>query len=64
MSDAERPKPELYRGTAGKLRELAGQSHWPAIEGDLLELAARFERMAAYFEAQVRLRSARDVARD
>jgi len=56
MSGAERPNPELYRGAAAKLRELAGQCYWPTIEGDLLELAARFERMAAYFEAQVRLR--------
>ncbi len=41
-------------------RELARQSPLPDIQGDLLELAARFERMAAYYEAQRRLGSARD----
>ena len=52
MSDAEHPTPELYREAAERLRELARQSRLPNIEGDLLDLAARFERMAAYLEAQ------------
>ena len=59
MSDAEQPSPELYRLTK-KLRELADQSHLPDIQGDLRQLAARFERMAVHFDAQRRLRPARE----
>jgi hypothetical protein len=58
MNDAEQPSPEEYRQLAEKLRELAGQSHLPDIQGDLRVLAARFERMAMYYEAQGRLRAA------
>ena len=61
MEDAEQPSPEVYRQAAQKLRELADQSHLPDIRGDLRALAARFERMAAYFEAQCRHRAARDT---
>ena len=57
MNNAEQPSPELYRELAEKLRELARQSHLPDIQGDLRVLAARFERMAAYYEAQGRLRA-------
>jgi hypothetical protein len=60
MNNAEQPSPELYRQAAQKLRELADQSHLPDIRGDLLDLSARFERMAAYLEAQRRLGPARD----
>jgi hypothetical protein len=60
MNNAEQPSPELYREAAQKLRELADQSHLPDIRGDLLDLSARFERMAAHFEAQRRLGVARD----
>ena len=63
MDDAEQPSPELYRQAAQKLRELADQSHLPDIRGDLLDLSARFERMAAHYEAQRRLGAARDQAR-
>jgi hypothetical protein len=59
MNDAEKPTPELYREAAEKLRQLAEQSPLPDIQGDLLHLAARFERMAAYFEAQLRLDGSR-----
>ena len=59
MDDAEQPSPELYR-LAEKLRELADQSHLPDIRGDLLDLSARFERMATHYEAQRRLGAARD----
>ena len=52
-------KPEEYRKLAEKLRRLAGQSSLPDIRGDLLDLSARFERMAMYFEAQQRLDAAR-----
>src|SRR5215471_1983422 len=52
IGDAEQPKHELYREVAEKLRELARQSQLPDIHGDLRELAARFERMAVYYDAQ------------
>jgi hypothetical protein len=61
VNDAEQPTPELYREAAEKLRLLADQSPLPDVQGDLLDLAARFERMAAYFEAQRRLDAARDA---
>jgi hypothetical protein len=61
MDDAQQPTPELYREAAAKLRVLAGQSPLPNIQGDLLDLAARFERMAAYFEAQRRTAADRDT---
>ena len=64
MNDAEQPSPELYRQAAEKLIELARQSPLPDIQGDLLELAARSERMAAYYEAQRRLREPRDTDKD
>ena len=54
MSNADQPTPELYREAAEKLRQLAGQSPLPEVQADLLDLASRFERMAAYFEAQRR----------
>ena len=52
MNDAERPTPELYREAAERLRQMARECRLPDIRGDLLDLSARFERMAAYFEAQ------------
>ena len=52
MNDAKRPTPELYREAAERLRQMARECRLPDIRGDLLDLAARFERMAAYFEAQ------------
>jgi hypothetical protein len=61
MGDTVRRTPELYRELAEKLRQLAAQSPVPDIHGDLLDLSARFERMAAYFEAQQRLNSAQDT---
>jgi hypothetical protein len=60
MDDAEQPSPELYRRAAEKLRELADQTDLPDIRGDLLELSARFERMAAYLDAQRRLNPIRE----
>jgi hypothetical protein len=57
MNNADQPSPELYRQAAEKLRELARQCHLPDIQGDLRVLAARFERMATYYEAQRRLRA-------
>ena len=52
MNDAERPTPELYREAAERLRQMARECRLPDIRGDLLDLSARFERMAAHFEAQ------------
>ena len=49
---SERPIPELYREAGERLRQWAGESRLPDIQAELLELSARFERMAAYFEAQ------------
>ena len=60
MNEAEQPSPELYRHLAEKIRELADQTHLPDIRGDLLDLAIRFEGIAANLEAQRRLRPARD----
>ncbi|MGC1294087.1 MAG: hypothetical protein WA869_03525 [Alloacidobacterium sp.] len=60
MTDAEQPAPEL-RQAAQKLRELADQSYLPDIQRDLLQLAACFERMAAYYEAQRRRGPASDA---
>jgi hypothetical protein len=53
MSDMERPKPELYREAAERLRQLAREARLPDIRADLLDLSARFERMAAYYAAQI-----------
>jgi hypothetical protein len=64
MSDAEQPTPELYRRASEKLRELADQTDLLDIRGDLLDLAARFERMAAYLEAQRRLDPSRDTNKE
>jgi hypothetical protein len=45
--------PATYRNVAEELRQLAGRvRHVPDIRADLLELSARFERMAAYYTAQ------------
>ena len=64
MNNADQPSPELYRQAAEKLRELARQCHLPDIQGDLRVLAARFERMAAYYEAQCRHGAAQDRDND
>ena len=58
MSSAEQPSRELYRA-AEELRELADRSHLPDVQEDLRELAARFERMAAYYDVQGRRGAAR-----
>ena len=54
MSDAEQPIPELYREAAEQVRRLARQARLTDIRADLLELAARFERLAAYADAAIR----------
>jgi hypothetical protein len=55
MSDAEQPIPELYREAAEQVRQLARQARLTDIRGDLLQLAAKFERLAANADAAVRL---------
>jgi hypothetical protein len=54
MSGAEEPIPEIYREAAEQVRQLARVARLTDIRGDLLELAARFERMAAYADAAIR----------
>jgi hypothetical protein len=55
MSDAEQLIPELYREAAEQVRQLARQARLTDIRGDLLQLAAKFERLAANADAAVRL---------
>jgi hypothetical protein len=55
MSDAEQPIPELYREAAEQVRQLARQARLTDIRGDLAELAAKFERLAANADAAIRL---------
>jgi hypothetical protein len=57
MNDTQSTSAAVYRRAAQQLRDLAAQSYLPDIRGDLLDLSARFERMAVYFEAQDRLSS-------
>jgi len=61
MEDAEQPSPELYRQAAQKLREESWRINPIYQTSEEIALAARFERMAAYFEAQCRHRAARDT---
>jgi response regulator RpfG family c-di-GMP phosphodiesterase len=51
MNSADQPTPEECREIAEQLREMAQQARLPEITVDLLNLAARFERMAALLEA-------------
>jgi hypothetical protein len=52
MSEAERLTPELYREAADRLRQLALECRLADIQAELLDLSARFERMATYYAAQ------------
>jgi hypothetical protein len=54
-------KPKAYRAAAERLRQLAEQSLLPDIVADLMEIAARFERMAAYYDAAARLNRNREL---
>jgi len=51
MNSADQPTPDECREVAAELRELADQARLPEIKADLLDLAERFERMAALVEA-------------
>ena len=49
----ERDLPQVYRDMAVKLRRLADTvPDVPDVREDLLEMSARFERMAVYYSAQ------------
>src|SRR4051794_36037122 len=55
MSEAQQPIPELYREAAEQVRQLARQARLTDIRDDLLNLAAKFERLAANADAAIRL---------
>src|SRR5260370_11870168 len=55
MSDAQQTISDYYRETAEQLRQLARVSRLTDIRADSLELSARFERIAAYVDAAIRL---------
>jgi len=50
MSDEQLPSAGYYREMARKISELAIKSQIPDVRRDLVELAERFARMAAYVE--------------
>jgi hypothetical protein len=50
MNSADQPTPEECRELAAELRQMAEQARLPEIQADLLDLAERFERMAALFK--------------
>jgi hypothetical protein len=52
MSETKRPTPECYREAAERLRQSARECWLADIQADLLDLSARFERMAAYYAAK------------
>ena len=56
MNDGQQSSPELYRRAAAKLHDLAFETSMPDIIGYLLELVARFERMATYYASQSQAR--------
>ena len=55
MGDTAQLIPGLYRDAAEQVRELARRSYLTDVRSDLLELSARFERLAAYADAAIRL---------
>src|SRR3984893_2639077 len=55
MADAQHPISQHYREAAEQVRQLARRSRLTDIRGDLLELSARYERMAVYADAAIRL---------
>jgi len=55
MADAEQSIPDIYRDAAEEIRQLARRARLTDIRDDLLELSARFERLAAYADAAIRL---------
>lgn len=55
MADAEQSIPDIYREAAEEVRQLALRTRLTDIRDDLLELSARFERLAAYADPAIRL---------
>ena len=55
MADAEQSIPDINREAAEEVRQLARRARLTDIRSDLLELSARFERLAAYADAAIRL---------
>jgi hypothetical protein len=55
MADTEQSIPDIYREAAEEVRQLALRARLTDIRGDLLEISARFERVAAYADAAIRL---------
>jgi hypothetical protein len=55
MADAEQSIPDIYREAAEEVRQLALRARLTDIRSDLLELSARFERLAAYADAAISL---------
>ena len=55
MADAEQSIPDIYREAAEEVRQLARRARLTDIRSDLLELSARFERLAAIDRAILRL---------
>lgn len=48
MSGGQEPNEKYYRQIAKEIRELASTAQLPEVRRELLELAERFERMAAW----------------
>ena len=59
MNSADQPTPEECREVAEHLRRMVELSRLSAIKADLLDLAERFERMAALFKAHAGSRGPR-----
>jgi hypothetical protein len=55
IGDTERLIPNLYREAAEELRQWARRARLTDIRSDLLELSARYERLASYSDAAIRL---------
>jgi hypothetical protein len=55
MSNAQQPFPVLYREAAQQVRQLAQRVRLTDVRGDLLQLSASYERIAASVEAAIRL---------
>jgi hypothetical protein len=50
MRDAQQPTTAYYRKISREIKELASRAELPEVRRDMLELAERFDRMAAYVE--------------
>jgi hypothetical protein len=50
MDDVDPPTAEYYRGKAEEIRRVARSAHSPEVACELLNLAIRFDLMAAYVE--------------